>query len=110
MRKLALLIVIVATIVIAQPGSSTAQSTASATTEPTITPTAGPTLTPTASPTWEPTPQGAVGTFNFPPNVNPLTGEVVADPAVLQRRPLAVNISNAPPLGRPQAGIGDADR
>ncbi len=109
MRKLALLIVIVATIVIAQPGSSTAQSTASATTEPTITPTAGPTLTPTASPTWEPTPQGAVGPFNFPPNVNPLTGEVVADPAVLQRRPLAVKISNAPPLVRPQAGIGDAD-
>src|SRR5216684_927532 len=105
MRKLALLIVIVATIVIAHPGSSTAQSTASATTEPTITPTAGP----TASPTLEPTPKGAVGPFNFPPNVNPLTGEVVADPAVLQRRPLAVKISNAPPLVRPQAGIGDAD-
>lgn len=27
---------------------------------------------------------------------NPLTGEVVADPSLLQRRPLAVKVSNAP--------------
>src|SRR5258706_4540525 len=98
MRKLALLIVIVATIVIAQPGSSTAQSTASATTEPTITPTAGPTLTPTTSPTWEPTPPGAVGPFNFPPNINPLTDDIVADPDLLDRRPLAAKIMHSPPL------------
>lgn len=41
---------------------------------------------------------------------NPLTGEVVDDPAVLQRRPLAIKISNAPPIYvRPQSGLNDAD-
>src|SRR5579859_3925706 len=72
-------------------------------------PTALVTLIPTASPTWVATPIGASGPFNFPQNTNPLTGLAVTDPTVLQRRPLAVKISNAPPLVRPQAGIGDAD-
>lgn len=41
---------------------------------------------------------------------NPLTGEEVADPAVLQRRPIAVKLSNAPAdYTRPQAGLNDAD-
>ena len=41
---------------------------------------------------------------------NLLTGELVADPAVLMQRPLAVKISNAPPnFVRPQAGLNDAD-
>jgi hypothetical protein len=42
-------------------------------------------------------------------SVNPLTGLPVDDAAVLQRRPLAVKISNAPAIVRPQAGIGEAD-
>lgn len=54
------------------------------------------------------TPLGALGP-TFPANVNPLTGLVIADPTILARRPLAVKISNAPPLVRPQAGIGAAD-
>lgn len=41
--------------------------------------------------------------------LNPLTGLPVADPAVLQRRPLAIKISNAPVVVRPQAGISAAD-
>jgi hypothetical protein len=41
---------------------------------------------------------------------NPLTGEEVADPADLQRRPIAVKLSNAPAdYTRPQAGLNDAD-
>lgn len=40
---------------------------------------------------------------------NPLTGLMVADPALLERNPVLVKISNAPPLVRPQAGIGEAD-
>jgi hypothetical protein len=41
---------------------------------------------------------------------NPLTGEIVTDTAVLERRPLAIKISNAPPLYvRPQSGLNDAD-
>jgi hypothetical protein len=51
---------------------------------------------------------GAIGP-TFPANVNPLTGLTAADPSVLERRPLDVKISNAPPLVRPQAGIGQAD-
>jgi len=43
------------------------------------------------------------------PNVNPLTGLTVDDPSVLERRPLIVKISNAPPIVRPQSGIGAAD-
>lgn len=51
---------------------------------------------------------GALGPVDFPLNVNPLTGLEV-DPAVLQRRPIVAKISNAPPLVRPQSGIGQAD-
>jgi len=41
---------------------------------------------------------------------NPLTGEEVADVANLNRRPLAIKISNAPPKWvRPQSGLNDAD-
>ena len=41
---------------------------------------------------------------------NPITGEEVADPADLERRPIAVKLSNAPAdYTRPQAGINDAD-
>ncbi|MCP4417368.1 MAG: DUF3048 domain-containing protein [Chloroflexi bacterium] len=41
---------------------------------------------------------------------NRLTGELVADPAQLQRRPLAIKISNAPPnYVRPQSGLNSAD-
>ena len=46
---------------------------------------------------------------DFGDNINPLTGEEV-DPAKLQRRPLVVKISNAPPsYVRPQSGLNDAD-
>ncbi len=44
-----------------------------------------------------------------PIGVCPLTGEGVSDIAVLERRPLAVKISNFPPLVRPQAGLSFAD-
>ncbi len=52
---------------------------------------------------------GALGPDTFPSNANPLTGLPVDDPAVLERRPMVVKVSNAPPLVRPQAGIGEAD-
>ncbi|HEX2621064.1 MAG TPA: DUF3048 domain-containing protein, partial [Phototrophicaceae bacterium] len=38
-----------------------------------------------------------------------LTGLEVPDPNVLSRRPIVAKISNAPPLVRPQSGIGQAD-
>jgi hypothetical protein len=50
-----------------------------------------------------------LGPDTYPLDVNPLTGQVVADPALLEQRPFVVKISNAPPLVRPQAGISEAD-
>lgn len=66
--------------------------------------------TPPPAETVEAFPQeDAILTAPFPPNVNPLTGETVTDPAVLQRRPIAVKISNAPAVVRPQSGLNAAD-
>jgi hypothetical protein len=38
-----------------------------------------------------------------------LTGETVRDPAVLERRPIAIKVSNYPPVIRPQSGLNSAD-
>lgn len=47
---------------------------------------------------------------DFGDDRNPLTGELMADPSVLDRRPLAIKISNAPArFVRPQHGLNDAD-
>ncbi len=40
---------------------------------------------------------------------NPLTGLPVADPSLLQRRPLAIKIGNSPDYVRPQSGLTLAD-
>ncbi len=50
-----------------------------------------------------------VGPDDFPSGVNPLTGLQVPNPDFLERNPVLVKISNAPPLVRPQSGIGAAD-
>ncbi|MBZ0275228.1 MAG: DUF3048 domain-containing protein [Anaerolineae bacterium] len=64
-----------------------------------------PTLVPTDSPTADPL---IIGPDIFASGINPLTGLSVPVEA-LARRPMNVKISNAPPLVRPQAGIGAAD-
>lgn len=61
------------------------------------------TPTPVPSPTPLPTPTPTVN-----PYWNPLTGQLVQDPAVLQRRPLLVRIGNDPEI-RPQSGLSQAD-
>lgn len=70
--------------------------------------------TPALTPLPSPTPTSALGDFekaweNFPPNINPLTGLVVADPSILERRPVSVKISNYPRSNRPQWGLTRAD-
>ena len=77
----------------------TALCLASATAVPSATPI--PTSTATATPVLTPTP-----TVN--PYLNPLTGQLVADPTVLQRRPLLVRIGNDAEV-RPQSGLSQAD-
>lgn len=58
----------------------------------------------------EPT-QQASPTTTAPPQVtlNPLTGLPVSDPDILDRMPVMVKVSNYPRLGRPHAGLSFAD-
>jgi hypothetical protein len=65
------------------------------------------TVTPTPEPTEDPDPT-ATPWPTLDPNACPLTGLTVSDPALLDRRPLAIKIQNAP-LSRPQAGLPQAD-
>jgi len=65
---------------------------------------------PEGKPTEGPTPTDALmGVFNFPDNVNPLTGLEVSDPSILNRRPVMIKVSNYPRYGRPHAGLSYAD-
>jgi hypothetical protein len=61
----------------------------------------------TATPS--PEPITVFGPDNFPPEVNPLTGLKVSDPQVLERRPLAIKVSEFPRRVRPQFGLSLAD-
>jgi hypothetical protein len=83
-------------------------TTATAATVP-ETPTPLPTVAPMPTDTPEPTPYPRlIGPADFPADVNPLTGQQVADPAVLAHRPLAIKVANTARV-RPQAGLNQAD-
>ncbi len=85
---------------------------------PTSTPQNTPTITPTQprqipTATFTPTPQSTstpvtFGPDSFPANVNPLTGQPVADPSLLKIPAMLVSISNFPATARPQAGLSFA--
>lgn len=78
-----------------------------ATPTPTLTETVpAPTLTPAPTRTPEPI---SVGPSDFPSNVNPLTGLVVEDPALLDRRPIGIKIDITLRSTRPPFGISFAD-
>jgi hypothetical protein len=92
----------------ALPASPTARAIIQPADRPTVTPSALPTPTlPPVAPTVTPDTRLIELTA---PDVNPLTGEKVADPAVLNRRPLAIKIENGWEAGvRPQSGASYAD-
>ena len=69
---------------------------------------ARPTATPTVTATL-PYPAAGYGPANFPVNVNPLSGKVVANPDLLNRRPVIVKVENLPREHRPQWGLSLAD-
>jgi hypothetical protein len=93
---------------VAQPTPTRTSTVAAPTEAPTATPT--PTFTPTVRPTLTPTPKFTPSPTPRPENVNPLTGEVVDDPSVLDRVPVAIKIANTwPQYVRPQAGISSAE-
>ncbi|HSN78347.1 MAG TPA: DUF3048 domain-containing protein [Anaerolineae bacterium] len=70
------------------------------------------TATPVPAPTTEPTTvidvDALVGDLRLPAGVSPFTGLLVDDPALLERMPAAVKISNSP-IARPQSGLSQAD-
>lgn len=102
-----------------EPRRITATPDPAHTADPTSAPDAAPSVTPvpvTPSPTPDllataavNAPPDAIGPLDYPPGINPLTGQPVAEPGALDRPPLLVKISNAPDVVRPQAGIGQAD-
>jgi hypothetical protein len=64
--------------------------------------------TPTPAPTRTPFIY-AYGPENFPEDINPLTGLVVKDPQLLDRRPIVIKVTNFPRSVRPQSGLSLAD-
>jgi hypothetical protein len=54
-------------------------------------------------------PEVTVPAFTLPTDLDPLTGELPADPTLLERRPLAVKVANYPRYIRPQSGLTLAD-
>ncbi|HUF00355.1 MAG TPA: DUF3048 domain-containing protein [Anaerolineales bacterium] len=50
-----------------------------------------------------------VPAFTLPTNLNPLTGLPPSDPALMERRPLAIKVANYPRYVRPQSGLTLAD-
>ena len=79
--------------------------TATSTFTPTEPPT--PTATFTSKPQFTSTP-ASYGPDSFPTNINPLTGQPVADPSLLSNPAMLVSISNFPATARPQAGLSFA--
>jgi hypothetical protein len=112
MKKL-LSILVLLSFALAACGSTTASTptgTAPATEVPAATETETP--VPTDTPTPEPTatyPAEGYGPADFPSDVDPLTGLKVADPSLLDRRPMLVKVSNLPRNVRPQWGLSLAD-
>jgi hypothetical protein len=84
-----------------QPGPVAASIASSTATQP------APTATATPQSTATPATYGPEAT-DFPSNINPLTGQPVADPALLDIPAMLVSISHFPPTARPQAGLSFA--
>ncbi len=114
MKKLTLVLVFCALVLAAcAPATTPAPSpttppTAAATSTVTETPTTAPTETATVSPT-PAYPVEGLGPSNFPADVDPLTGLKVANPALLDRRPMLIKVQNLPRNSRPQWGLSMAD-
>jgi len=112
MKKLTFSVILIA-LVLAACGPATT---------PAPTPTLPPAVTPTNTDTPVPLPTETVtvtstpayppeglGPTNFPTDVDPLTGLKVANPALLDRRPMLIKVQNLPRNSRPQWGLSMAD-
>jgi len=91
----------------AQPGNAVDYSVPP---EPTATHTSVPTVTSTVPASNPSTPvQQTFGPDNYPEGMNPLTCEMVQDPASLTIPPALISITNFPASARPQAGLSWAN-
>jgi Protein of unknown function (DUF3048) N-terminal domain/Protein of unknown function (DUF3048) C-terminal domain len=88
---------------------ATATSPVSIPTTPEPTSTTAPTMAAPTAVIVTPATVTQFGPTNFPDDVDPLTGLQVADPALLNRRPLAIKVSEFPRRVRPQDGLSFAD-
>ncbi len=94
------------------PPTGSPLPTGTATPTPILSETPSPTPTLTPYPTFTIVPlilPVNVGPFNYPEDVNPLTGFKVDDLSLLQRRPLVIKVTNFPRHVRPQSGLSLAD-
>ena len=89
------------------PGQSAAPTAPTFAMTPSETPIAIPTPTFTPAPQLFAPPQ-AFEPNKFPRDVNPLSAQVVKDPALLKMPALLISISHFPPSARPQAGLSFA--
>lgn len=95
--------------------ANTVEPSATAALTQTAQPSQAPSATPdpaTATPAASPTPAYPAvgrGPANFEASVNPLTGLEVADPNLLNRRPIVIKVENMPREHRPQWGLSLAD-
>jgi hypothetical protein len=83
--------------------------TTTTTAETTHTPTTPPEATATATPTKAPPSTDVIGPITYPEGVNPLTGLQVADPTLLNRRPVIMKVSNHQIDYQPHWGLLSAD-
>ena len=114
MKKLLSILVLLSIVLTAcgsaLPSAPTTTGATTATEIPTVAET--PTALATDTATLAPTPTqlvDQVGPSNFPAGVDSLTGLQVANPALLDRRPIVIKISNLPRNVRPQWGLSLAD-
>jgi len=110
MKKFSVVLILLTVLLAACGATPTSAPTvaSTATPPPTVTPTPLPSDTPTPAPTL-PYPLEGYGPANFPSGMNPLTGQIVANPALLDRRPMLIKVSNLPRNVRPQWGLSLAD-
>jgi SdrD B-like domain/Protein of unknown function (DUF3048) C-terminal domain len=89
------------------PSTAQPESTQISTSTPTQQATSTATFTPTPQSTSAPVSYGP-DPIDFPANINPLTGQPVANPSLLKFPAMLVSISNFPATARPQAGLSFA--
>jgi hypothetical protein len=110
MRKF-ILIVFIVSLLTSCSNSEEAEPTTTKTQPPIITSTSESTQVPVPLNTFTPQPLPSPATYGpdeSPQGFNPLTGQRVSDPALLDIPALLISISHFPPVARPQAGLSFA--